>query len=122
MTSVFTSGQVFVLGSQSQGVAISTLSNIAEDLAKRGARDRAQSMEIAQGSSSELDTHADLARQHEFLNVELHDEIVDRIEGLEMLLSGLLRSIVQQGHRAANHFPVDDLPFTILKQPPISLP
>jgi four helix bundle protein len=96
MTNGFPKDQMYVLGAQSQRAAISIPSNIAEGLAKRSPRDRIRFMEIAQGSLSELDTQVELAHRLGFMQQELYDEIMDRMEEVQMLLSGLLRSMSRE--------------------------
>lgn len=93
MTDEFPKDQMYVLGSQSQRAAISIPSNIAEGLAKRSPRDRARFLEIAQGSLSELDTQVELARRLAFVDEKNYDFLMDLMEEIQMLLSGLLRSI-----------------------------
>jgi four helix bundle protein len=96
MTSAFPKHQAYVLGAQSQRAAISVPSNIAEGLAKPGPRDRSRFLRIAQGSLSELDTQVELAMRLGFVASELYEELMDRIEEVQMLLSGLLRSLSKE--------------------------
>lgn len=93
MTHLFPKGQAYVLGAQSERAGISIPSNIAEGLAKRSPRERARFLEIAQGSLSELDTQVELARRLSLVDEIQYNATMDLIEEVQMLLSGLLRSI-----------------------------
>lgn len=91
LTSLYPRGQEYVLVSQSQRAAISVPSNIAEGMAKRSFKDRARFLEVAQGSLSELDTQVELARRLGYIVEGAYDPLMDLIEEIQRLLSGLIK-------------------------------
>ncbi|MCU0454653.1 MAG: four helix bundle protein [Bacteroidetes bacterium] len=90
-TGGYPESQRYVLTPQSQRAAISVPSNIAEGMAKRSFKDRTRFFEIAQGSLSELDTQIELARRLGFVAVETYEMLMDLIEEIQRLLSGLIK-------------------------------
>jgi four helix bundle protein len=95
VTSRYPRGQEYVLVAQSQRAAISVPSNIAEGMAKRSFRDRARFLEVAQGSLSELDTQVELAKRLKFILEDAYAMLMDLIEEIQKLLSGLIRKYSQ---------------------------
>ncbi len=93
MTKGFPREQVYVLAAQVQRAAISVPSNIAEGMAKTGKKDRARFLEISQGSLSELDTQVETAFRLGYVEQASYERLLDAIEEVQMLLSGLLRSV-----------------------------
>jgi four helix bundle protein len=91
MTDGFPREQRYVLTPQSQRAAISVPSNVAEGMAKRSLRDRVRFFEIAQGSLSELDTQIELAKRLGFVTGETYEKLMDLIEDIQRLISGLIR-------------------------------
>ncbi len=91
MTDGFPREQRYILTPQSQRAAISVPSNVAEGMAKRSFKDRTRFLEIAQGSLSELDTQIELAKRLGFVANETYEMLMDLIEEIQRLLSGLIK-------------------------------
>ena len=92
MTNGFPRDQQFVLSAQTQRAAISVPSNIAEGMAKRSSKDRTRFLEIAQGSLSELDTQVEVAMRLRFVDESEYTLLMDLMEEIQRLLSGLIRT------------------------------
>jgi four helix bundle protein len=65
--------------------------NIAEGMAKRSFKDRTRFLEVAQGSLSELDTQMEVAKRLKLVSDEIYDKLMDLMEEIQRLLSGLIK-------------------------------
>lgn len=68
LTSVFPEGERFGLSSQMRRAAVSIPANIAEGVSRNSSRERIQFLSIARSSLNELETHAILARELDFVS------------------------------------------------------
>ncbi len=81
----------FGLVSQMRRSAISVPANIVEGFRKRGKRDKANFYNIAQGSLDELYYYILLSKDLGFIDNSTY--LVNQIEEIERMLTGLIRSI-----------------------------
>lgn len=79
VTETFPKHEVYGLVSQMRRAAVSVPSNVAEGAARKGIKEFKQSLNIAQGSISELDTQIELALMLHYINTENHERLVERI-------------------------------------------
>ncbi len=60
-------------------------------MAKRSFKDRTRFLEVAQGSLSELDTQMEVAKRLKLVSDEIYDKLMDLMEEIQRLLSGLIK-------------------------------
>ena len=92
----FPAKEQFGLTSQIRRSAVSVPSNIAEGLAKGSPRDKIRFLLMAQGSLSELDTQVELSGMVGYFDESAVDDILESIEEIQRLLSGLIRTVRTQ--------------------------
>lgn len=83
----------FGLKSQLRRAAVSVPSNIAEGLTRSTRKDKLHFLNISQGSLSEIDTQVEICQSLKFINQNVYDHTMNRILEVQMLLSGLIRSL-----------------------------
>lgn len=83
----------FGLSAQMRRAAVSFPSNIAEGLTRKTDNDKLHFLNMAQASLSEIDTQVEIAMDLGYLSKETYDSTQSRLVEVQMLLSGLLRSI-----------------------------
>jgi four helix bundle protein len=93
ITSRFPSSEQFGLVSQMRRAAVSIPCNLAEGAARLGKKEFLQFINIAQGSASELDTQAELAKELGFLDQRSYDDIQSELKVISKQLYGLAKSI-----------------------------
>ena len=96
LTKTFPEEEKFGLVSQMRRAAVSIPCNIAEGAARQGKREFKNFLSIAQGSLSELDTQFELAVLLGFLSDEKMNEITEQLKRIDMMLSGLIRSLMKK--------------------------
>jgi four helix bundle protein len=90
ITRDFPKEEQFGLTSQIRRAAVSIPSNIAEGFRRRYSREQKQFINIALGSSAELETQLIIARELNYLDIKKHDslmEILDHICGMLVNMS-----------------------------------
>ena len=87
------------LTSQIRRCAASIGANIAEGCGRGTARDFARFIQIALGSSSELEYHLLLAADLGLITAETHSEIQAALVDVKRMLSGLVRRLVADSRR-----------------------
>jgi four helix bundle protein len=92
ITKLFPSDEKFGLVSQMRRAAVSVAANIAEGFKKRGARDKANFYNIAQGSSEELRYYFTLAKDLGYISA--NDHFMQEIEAVGKMLSSLISAIL----------------------------
>ncbi len=93
LTKGFPKAQTFVLSSQIQRAAISIPSNIAEGAARKSRNEFLHSLNIAQGSLSELDTQLELAYNLGYIDEAQHSKAMLELTSTFKMLSGLVKSL-----------------------------
>lgn len=92
-TDEFPAREQFGLTNQARRAAISIPSNIAEGAARQTKKEFIQFLYIAKGSLSELDTQLELARRLEYLEQRELESLVEMLERVDRMLSGLIRHL-----------------------------
>jgi four helix bundle protein len=95
-TKGFPEEEKFGLVSQMRRAAVSIPCNIAEGAARQGKKEFKNFLSIAQGSLSELDTQFELAVLLGYLSDRKMNEITGQLMRIDMMLSGLIRSLVKK--------------------------
>jgi len=93
VTERFPSNEQFGLTSQIRRAAVSIPSNIAEGAARQTKKEFLNFLHIAKGSLSELDTQLEIARRLEYLDQARWETLDERLERIDCMLSGLVRSL-----------------------------
>ena len=99
VTERFPSNEQFGLTSQIRRAAVSIPSNIAEGAARQTKKEFLNFLHIAKGSLSELDTQLEIARRLEYLDQARWETLDERLERIDRMLSGLVRSLRSRNHR-----------------------
>jgi four helix bundle protein len=94
--------EMYGLTSQLRRAAVSIGANIAEGCGRRSDGELVRFLQIARGSSSEVEHHLLLARDIKFLQAATHQDIEKRLQEVQRMLTSLVSSIqVTPGVRAA---------------------
>ena len=93
VTERFPSNEQFGLTSQVRRAAVSIPSNIAEGAARQTKKEFLNFLHIAKGSLSELDTQLEIVRRLEYLDQARWEALDERLERIDRMLSGLVRSL-----------------------------
>ena len=96
VTERFPSNEQFGLTSQVRRAAVSIPSNIAEGAARQ--KEFLNFLHIAKGSLSELDTQLEIARRLEYLDQAWWVALDERLERIDRMLSGLVRSLQRRNN------------------------
>jgi four helix bundle protein len=95
-TSNFPKTEIFGITSQYRRAAISIASNIAEGFKKRGIKDKARFMNIAQGSIEEC-------RYYQILSMDLNygssSDLNEQLEQVSRLLTAYHSAIIKSSHK-----------------------
>ncbi|MEL6142917.1 MAG: four helix bundle protein [Bacteroidota bacterium] len=84
------SNERYGLTSQSVRSAISVPTNVAEGSAKSSDRDFKRYLEIALGSSFELETHLLIAKKREYGQTKAIDQLFERLHEEQKMLGGFI--------------------------------
>ena len=84
------------LAQQMRRAAVSAPSNIAEGRGRRTIPDRRRFVLQARGSTFELETQIEIARQLEYISPEQATTLTEAINEVERLIHGMLRSLDDQ--------------------------
>lgn len=93
MTASFPNTEKFELTSQCQRAAVSIPSNIAEGSSRRSQKDEFRFMEIALGSSFELETQVLIAQMREYSTPEIFKKLLDEIDQEQRMLMSYMDKI-----------------------------
>jgi four helix bundle protein len=85
--------QSFTFSSQITRAALSIPSNIAEGSSKRSEKDYYRFLEIALGSSFELETQLDIMKELKISDALLFDDLIVKINEEQRMLYGLMNSL-----------------------------
>jgi four helix bundle protein len=83
----------FGLTLQARRAAVSVPANIAEGSGRTGARHLRNHLSIAHSSLCELETHVLVARDLGFTDTRETEALLDRSEGVERIIRGLMKSL-----------------------------
>ena len=89
----FPAEEKFGLVSQMRRSAISIASNISEGAGRNNKKEFNQFLDIAQGSSAELETQLIIARELGILADQLADELIIELDSISKMIIGLQRAI-----------------------------
>ena len=85
--------EMYGLTSQLRRAAVSIGANIAEGCGRRSDGELVRFLQIARGSSSEVEHHLLLARDLKFLQAATHQDIEKRLQEVQRMLTSLVSSI-----------------------------
>ena len=91
----------FGLKAQIRRAGVSVPSNVSEGLTRKTKKDKTHFLNMAQSSLSEIDAQIEVSRRLGFISNATEVEANERLSTVEMMLSGLVRSI--SSREAANH-------------------
>ena len=101
ITKPFPREEEFGLKAQIRRAGVSVPSNVSEGLTRKTKKDKTHFLNIAQSSLSEIDAQIEVSRRLGFISNATEVEANERLSTVEMMLSGLVRSI--SSREAANH-------------------
>jgi four helix bundle protein len=93
LTRTFPSEEKFGLISQMTRSAVSIPSNIAEGCGRKSNKELHQFLNIALGSSFELETQTIIAREFNYITIEKSENICAAIIEIQKMISGLQKSL-----------------------------
>jgi four helix bundle protein len=94
--------EMYGLTSQLRRAAVSIGANIAEGCGRRSDGELVRFLQIARGSSSEVEHHLLLVRDLKFLQAATHQDIEKKLQEVQRMLTSLVSSIQEKaGVRAA---------------------
>jgi four helix bundle protein len=99
LTKQFPSTEKFGLSSQCQRSAVSIPSNISEGSSRRGIRDQYRFLEIALGSSFELETQILLAHELNYLQLHQAESFLKKLNELQKMMVGYMSHFDQTKKR-----------------------
>jgi four helix bundle protein len=106
LTQEFPAEERFGLTSQIRRAAVSVPSNIAEGQARRSTREFLQFLSHADGSLAELETQLLLASQLAFIQQSEVNPILQEIQEVQKMLTGLRRRLSVGSPLATRHSPL----------------
>jgi four helix bundle protein len=92
-TEKFPRHEQFGLTAQMRRAGSSISANVAEGTGKLGDRELARFLRIARGSSSELDSHIDLARRFGYLTEPEETALLKKVLRIQRMLFGLIQRL-----------------------------
>lgn len=95
-TNTFPATERFGLVSQLQRAVVSVPANIAEGSAKSSDKDFARFLEIALGSTFEVETELVVSFNLNYINAEQLNQLVDKISELQKMIIGFKEKLKQQ--------------------------
>ncbi len=94
ITSSFPSDERFGLISQMRRAAVSVPSNIAEGSSRKSNLEFSRFIEIALGSSFELETQLIISRQQKYISTEAMDVLLPPLQSLQRRLNALRNTLL----------------------------
>ena len=96
LTKSFPSEERFGLVSQINRCSVSIPSNIAEGSSRKSAKDFGRFLEIALGSSFELETQLLIAEQLGYVSNQACNDLIERINSIQKMIFGFKEKIKEQ--------------------------
>ena len=93
ITDSFPKKEEFGLTAQLRRAAVSVPSNISEGLTRKSGKEKLHFLNIAQSSLSEIDCQVEIGIRLGYLDQETYEQVEKDLVEVQMLLSGLSRSI-----------------------------
>ncbi len=93
LTRDFPPEERYALGDQIRRASVSIASNIAEGSGRSSDSDFAHFLDIALGSSYEVETQIYIAEQLNYFSKEERQELIDRIRSIQRRISSFIKSI-----------------------------
>lgn len=93
LTSRFPSNEKYGLSSQMQRAAVSIPSNIAEGCSRNSQIEYKRFLEIAMGSSFELETQLEIVNKIQLLNHEEYKSVLENLHKLQRQINSLINRI-----------------------------
>ena len=93
LTNSFPHSEQFGLTSQLRRASVSIPSNIAEGFGRGSNKDFRRFLDIARGSLFELQTQLYIAKELEYINIELFDKTFEQSREVERILIGFIKSL-----------------------------
>lgn len=93
VTDNFPASETCGLTSQLKRASVSIPSNIAEGFARKGRLELSHFLYISLGSLSEVETQIEIANRLLFITNDQHNECMEKIKFIRILLSKLIKSI-----------------------------
>lgn len=100
VTARFPRHELFGLTSQIRRSAASIGANIAEGTGRKGHAEFHRFLQMASGSTNELEYHFVLSRDLGYLNCELHDQLEGKVIELRKMLSSLINRVTEQRYQS----------------------
>ena len=94
----------YVLSGQMKRSALSVMSNIAEGFERDGNKEFLQYLSIAKASAGELRSQLYVAFDAGFMDVEIHNTLMDLILEISRQLSGMIRYIQRSSYAGHKHY------------------
>lgn len=91
ITKLFPKEEIYGLSSQLRRASVSIPSNLAEG-SKRGSKEFAQFIRIAQGSGAEIETQLIISKNLGYLKEEELNKLLENLESIMKMLTGLLKT------------------------------
>jgi four helix bundle protein len=93
ITEKFPNSEIYGLTSQMRRAAVSIPSNVAEGFKRRYSKEFKQFLNIAMGSSAELETQVVIARELGYLKVEVEASITERLDHISRMSANLVKKL-----------------------------
>jgi len=93
LTDLFPKSEIYSLTSQLRRAAVSIPSNIAEGTAKESDIDFARFLDIALGSTFEIECQLMIAQKLDYMCIDIFDNLYSRVDEIKKMLSSLIRSV-----------------------------
>lgn len=93
LTATFPSTEAYGLSSQLQRAAVSIPSNIAEGAGRESSTEFAHFLDIALGSSYEVETQLLLAESFAYADQAIVNELITSVQAIQCQISNLIKSI-----------------------------
>jgi four helix bundle protein len=88
--------EIYGLTSQLRRSAVSIGANIAEGCGRRSDGELIRFLQIARGSSSEVEHHLLLARDLRFLSSDIHRDLEKRLQEVQRMLTSLVNAVQEK--------------------------
>jgi four helix bundle protein len=89
----FPRGELYGLTSQIRRCCVSIPANLAEGCGRGGDGEFGRFLQIAMGSASELEYHLMLAKDLDFLEPALHDQLAGQVIEIKRMLASLIQKL-----------------------------
>ncbi|HEX2327604.1 MAG TPA: four helix bundle protein [Candidatus Angelobacter sp.] len=97
----FPKDELYGLTSQLRRAAVSIGANIAEGCGRRSDGELARFLQIARGSTAEVEYHLLLARDLKFMPASTYGNLLSKLTEVQRMLTSLVSTVGEQGRKAA---------------------